>query len=197
MKQEDLAAEAKSWKARCLEAVEHLERMKHDSQNRKQRQAKLEKQIATLNSEIRELSKVQDQQKINSSHQTATLTQENSELQNQLNAARKTYQLEREKYNDQQTKYKEMELKFDQLKRDMDRSSGKVVDLQEQKKSDEYGWEREKKVRICNYSTPCTTLLAPTCILNSYTPAPLPHPTAHARGQTGDRRGKERHRGQK
>ncbi|GMH52653.1 hypothetical protein TL16_g01279 [Triparma laevis f. inornata] len=145
VKQEDLAAEAKSWKARCLEAVEHLERMKHDSQNRKQRQAKLEKQIATLNSEIRELSKVQDQQKINSSHQTATLTQENSELQNQLNAARKTYQLEREKYNDQQTKYKELELKFDQLKRDMDRSSGKVVDLQEQKKSDEYGWEREKK----------------------------------------------------
>ncbi|GMH67804.1 hypothetical protein TrST_g13509 [Triparma strigata] len=145
VKQEDLAAEAKSWKARCLEAVEHLERMKHDSLNRKQRQAKLEKQIATLNAEIRNLSKQQEADKNNSSHRVAALSQENSELQNQVDAARKTHSMEREKFMEQQTKYKGLELKFDQMKRDLERSSGKIVDLQEQKKSDEYGWEREKK----------------------------------------------------
>jgi hypothetical protein len=75
----------------------------------------------------------------------ASVTQENNELQNQLDSARQVHSLEKEKFMDQQAKYKDLELKFDQLKRDLDRYAGKVVDLQEQNKRDEYGWEREKK----------------------------------------------------
>ena len=61
--QEDLVAEAKSWKARCLEAVEHLEAMKHELGARKHRQTKLEKQVANLNTEIREMNEQQSAEK--------------------------------------------------------------------------------------------------------------------------------------
>ena len=141
VKQEDLVAEAKSWKARCLEAVEHLETMKHDLGNRKQRQVKLEKEISSLNAEIRELSEQHSAEKSNSSHRIANLGKENGDLSNEVDSMRQTLSLEKEKSMDEQARFKELELKYGQLKRDLDRSAGKVVDLQEQVRSCEEGSE--------------------------------------------------------
>lgn len=70
---------------------------------------------------------------------------ENGDLRSELESVKQTVSLEKEKFMDQQAKLKEVELKYSQLKRDLDRSTGKVVDMREQRKRDEYEWEREKK----------------------------------------------------
>ena len=53
--QEDAVKEKEGWKARCMEAVEHLERLKHEAEARKKKQRLLEASMSRLREEKEEV----------------------------------------------------------------------------------------------------------------------------------------------
>ena len=144
-RQEDLEAEVKSWRARCREAAEHLDRMKRDAEASAKAERKMEHQIRTLQRGKDEAEKNAREKEAVSNHEIYAATENARELQANAGKLRQKYQTSKSNLLEMEARLKESELKNEQLSRELKHVSVKHADAEALQKQQEYQFEQEKK----------------------------------------------------